>query len=347
MNPSHKQPISAQRLASSHYENFAVLSPLLSADQRRDFATIYAFCRGLDDAADRPGVADETDEQAAVRREDALAELGAWRRALDAIYSNSADDANDARNASASPDRHDSTHATPNLNNLADATPTAPPDLWPRLAELARRTQLPREPLDDLIDAFERDQRQTVYDTWDDLLSYCRKSADPVGRLVLHLGGADPRDHANAELVAHSDRVCTALQLVNHWQDVRKDALELGRVYLPREEAGFELDELRAMAKRPDDAAARVRFIKALRPLVGRTRDLFEQSAELPTLLHQRPPGEGKSVAGPVWLFRRGGLAAVRSVERVGCATLWKRARVGKLTRTRLLLEASLRFRRG
>jgi len=88
--------------------------------------------------------------------------------------------------------------------------------------------RLPEGPFLRLIEANRRDQRQAVYESWDDLLDYCSLSANPVGELVLGV-----LDAATPELVERSDAVCTALQLVEHWQDVREDAVR-GRVYLPQ-----------------------------------------------------------------------------------------------------------------
>lgn len=331
MDAEPSKPADAERLASGHYENFAVLSPMLSPERRAAFATVYAYCRGLDDVADAyPGApatappggwADAPDEAAlAAVRERALAGLTVWRSAVNAAFEGEPE---------AVPTGEPAFHA-------------APPDLWHRLAALARDANLDREPFLHLIEAFERDQRQAAYESFDDLLTYCAKSADPVGRIVLKLIGADPKAPEHAEIAAASDRVCTALQLVNHWQDVRKDLLKLGRVYLPTAETGLSPGDLRAMAATPSDPDARVRFIKALRPLVRRTRAMFEENAALPRMLIDA--GVERREAGAVHLFIGGGLAAVRSVERVGCATLWERARVGKSAKLRLLIATWIRF---
>ncbi|HEX2971006.1 MAG TPA: squalene synthase HpnC, partial [Tepidisphaeraceae bacterium] len=102
--------------------------------------------------------------------------------------------------------------------------------LFLALSATIRRHDLPIQPFLDLIDAFEQDQRVTRYETFDQLRDYCRRSADPVGRLVLYMCGyRDPQLHQL------SDRTCTALQLTNFWQDVRRDLLERDRIYLPRQ----------------------------------------------------------------------------------------------------------------
>ena len=96
-----------------------------------------------------------------------------------------------------------------------------------RLQGTVRECALPREPFLRLIEANRVDQRVARYDTWEQLLGYCHLSADPVGELVLGVFGA-----ATPERVALSDRICTALQLAEHWQDVAED-LRAGRIYLP------------------------------------------------------------------------------------------------------------------
>src|SRR6478672_814437 len=95
------------------------------------------------------------------------------------------------------------------------------------LAGTVERHGIPKQPFDDLIHAFEQDQTVTRYRDWDDLFEYCRCSANPVGRLVLYLGG-----YSDDKRQRLSDATCTALQLANFWQDVTVDLLK-DRVYLP------------------------------------------------------------------------------------------------------------------
>lgn len=136
----------------------------------------------------------------------------------------------------------------------------AAPDGHPVFVALAtsrRALGLGTEWLERLLDAFERDLEQNAYDTWDDLLTYCRDSAEPVGRLVLWAAG--DRDARNAEL---SDRLCSALQLTNFWQDLARDEPR-GRHYLPRRERA-QLGDTRALAF-----------------AVARTRRLFDDAVPL------------------------------------------------------------------
>ena len=116
------------------------------------------------------------------------------------------------------------------------------------LAETIRACELPRAPFDRLLEANRRDQVQPEYETYADLVSYCELSANPVGELVLHVFGA-----ADEERIALSDDVCTALQLIEHWQDVGEDAAR-GRVYLPAEDRasfGVSREELSAATTSP------------------------------------------------------------------------------------------------
>jgi squalene synthase HpnC len=114
------------------------------------------------------------------------------------------------------------------LHRVFDGTPDHP--LLQRLAATVRACELPREPFLRLIEANRRDQRESAYGTFDELVEYCDLSANPVGELVLHVFGA-----ATPARIALSDRVCTALQLVEHWQDVGED-FRRGRIYLPAED---------------------------------------------------------------------------------------------------------------
>ncbi len=110
-----------------------------------------------------------------------------------------------------------------------------------RMAETVRRLDLPTEPLFDLVQANRQDQVVSRYETFEDLVGYCRLSANPVGRMVLAIFGV-----ATPERIAWSDSTCTALQLVEHWQDVAEDAV-VGRVYIPLEDMrrfGVSAEEL-------------------------------------------------------------------------------------------------------
>lgn len=299
--PSRPEALAYVRsLTTSHYENFSVLSRLVPADLRDDFAAVYAFCRWSDDLGDETGADDAA-------RQRSLELLAWWRGELTSC-------AAAAASGSPYPGRH---------------------PVFVVLADTMLRRLLDPQPFHDLISAFEQDQRITRYQTWDQLVGYCRLSADPVGRIVLALAGHRGDQPGDAERFAMSDATCTALQLTNFWQDVRRDLFERDRVYLPSDLTGLDASTLRTWAERSDDPEARVAFIRALRPLVERTRELFDRGRPLPGTLD-------RSIAPVVWLFGAGGRSVLRSVERAGCATLWKRPTLSKARKVSLVARASL-----
>ncbi len=174
-----------------HYENFPVASWLCPAHLRPAVAALYHFARTADD------LADEGDEPAHHR----LDALGEYRADLQ------------------------NTLTQGNFESVR----------WPHVFGPLRLTvqqyQLPTQPLSDLLDAFEQDVVYTSvgqgYRNRGELLDYCRRSANPVGRLMLHLYGVN-----DAVSLTQSDAICTALQLINFWQDRAQD-LRRGRDYLP------------------------------------------------------------------------------------------------------------------
>jgi squalene synthase HpnC len=169
------------------------------------------------------------------------------------------------------------------------------------LARTIREFNIPPDPFLDLIHAFEQDQAVEEYETFEDLLNYCKYSANPVGRLVLYVCSAFTPEHA-----ALSDQVCTGLQLANFWQDVSRD-LDIGRVYLPaadRVHFGYSDTDLRA---RQFNSA----FEELMRFQVQRTRKFFERGSPLV----ERVPG---IVRIDIELFIRGGQAILRKIERQG-----------------------------
>ncbi len=138
------------------------------------------------------------------------------------------------------------------LNECYDGQPRHP--VFIALRETVKTCDIPKQPFVDLLTAFRQDQRVTRYETFDDLLGYCRYSADPVGRLVLYLCG-----YRDSERQALSDYTCTALQLANFWQDVVTDYGK-GRIYLP-------LESLRRSGVTEEDIAER-NFTPAFRELM-------------------------------------------------------------------------------
>ena len=179
-------------MAQSHYENFPVASRLLPAPMRPHVAAVYAFARVADD------LADEGTAPPAVRQE----QLRAWQTRL-----------HDAAEG-----RHE------------DRPPVGREDLlFLALGHSIRSLDLPVLLFDDLLSAFGQDTTTTRYRSWADVLDYCRRSANPVGRLVLRIAG-----YRSDTLERSADALCTALQLTNFWQDFGRD-WRAGRLYVPRD----------------------------------------------------------------------------------------------------------------
>jgi len=173
----------------------------------------------------------------------------------------------------------------------------------PRFVELAaviRGYGLPIEPFRDLLDAFSQDVLKQRYGTFDEVLDYCRRSANPVGRLMLHLyGAAAPGD------LVRSDAICTALQLVNFWQDVALDWRK-GRIYLPQDEmTRFGVSEKHVAEAHADDAWQRLMAFQT-----SRTRALLESGAPLARTLPGRIGWELRMVV-------QGGLRILERIDRV------------------------------
>ena len=191
----------------------------------------------------------------------------------------------------------------------------------------ARR--LPMACFEDLIQAFEQDQIVTRYANWNEVMRYCVKSANPVGRLVLALGGY--HDEARGVL---SDYTCSGLQLANFWQDVRVD-IGKERIYLP-------LDLLaRHGVKEADIAGLRhsAQFEAAMREAVAYARELFERGLPLIPTLNAR-------LSLDVELFSRGGLAILDKIEACGYRVLDERPKIEKAERVVLLLRTILSWSR-
>jgi squalene synthase HpnC len=191
------------------------------------------------------------------------------------------------------------------------------------LGPVVREYAIPIGPFEALISAFEQDQEVLDYDTYDRVVDYCTRSANPVGHLVLYLGRCF--DAENARL---SDLTCTALQLANHWQDVARD-LDIPRIYLPREDRErFGVADADLRAKRFTPA-----FGDLLRFECERARAMFLEGWPLV----ERMP---RALAVDVDLFTRGGLAILEKIAARGFDVLSERPKIGKLEKLALLSRA-------
>jgi squalene synthase HpnC len=172
---------------------------------------------------------------------------------------------------------------------------------WPDLADAVRRYGLPVALLRDLLSAFAQDVTRHRYPEYGALLDYCRRSANPIGRLLLHLFR-----HANADSLAQSDAICTGLQLTNFWQDVAVDYAK-GRVYLPRDELErFGLDEDAIGAQRVDGA-----WTALMAAQTRRARAMLVSGAPLARALSGR-------IGFELRLVIQGGLRILERIDAVG-----------------------------
>ena len=273
-----------RRLATSHYENFSVVTWFLPKALHQHFFNIYAYCRISDDLGDEVG-------DTAV----SLALLDRWEQELNAVYSALEDPA-------AAGVRH---------------------PVFLALAETIRACSIPQHEFSDLLTAFRQDQRVTRYETFDELLGYCKNSANPVGRLVLYLCGY--RDEARQTL---SDFTCTALQLANFWQDVSVD-WKKGRVYLPLEDLRRLNVSEQQIAERRFDA----NFRELMRFEVERAREWFERGLPLIGQVN-------RSLALDIELFSRGGQAILEAIARQDYNVLVQRPSLSRWRKFELAFRA-------
>jgi squalene synthase HpnC len=191
------------------------------------------------------------------------------------------------------------------------------------LQDTIMRLDIPPDPFRNLLIAFRQDQTVHRYQTWDEVLGYCRNSANPVGRLVLNLCG-----YRDQERFALSDYTCTALQLTNFWQDVSRD-LDKNRIYIPLELlTACGLAESDLFDRRFDQ-----RYVRLMQGLIARTRDLFQRGHPLAASLK---PG----IRADIQLFSRSGMALLDSIEGIGYNTLQHRPGLTGMKKCRLIGQA-------
>jgi phytoene synthase len=250
------------RLAAAHYENFPVASRLVPARMRPHIAAVYAFARTADDFADEDGYS--------LAERHAL--LDDWhRRLLRAAGREIA--------GTEVPAPHPQGPRPHSERALASRRTAVDPDLiFLALGHTIRSCSLEVGLFEDLLSAFRQDTVVKRYATWEDVLDYCRRSADPVGRLVLRIGG-----YRNGDLDGSSDALCTALQLTNFWQDLALD-WRRGRLYVPL----AERDSAGALDADLDAARMTPAWQGALGRASARTRELFERGRPVCDGVHGR-----------------------------------------------------------
>lgn len=283
-SPYHPIPRSLRRayaaclaLARSHYENFPVASWLLPGEMRPHVAAVYGFARVADD------IADEGDAPA----DDRKRRLVAWQERLHATVA--------AAPASATVSDHDNE----GLMLIA-------------LAHSIRSLDLPIALFDDLVSAFGQDITTWRYDSWDEVFEYCRRSANPIGRLVLRIAG-----YRDAALDRSSDALCTALQLTNFWQDFGHD-WRIGRLYVPRD----AVVSCRAREMELSGPMLPESWMAVLAQCIALTREQFAEGRAVCDGVRGRLRYELRVT----WL---GGSRILDAVERVGPDLLYHRPTLG------------------
>lgn len=199
------------------------------------------------------------------------------------------------------------------LNRQLDAIEAGTPNDWPRLARAVEQHRLPVSLLRDLLSAFSQDVEVARYDSYVSLLDYCRRSANPIGRLLLCLFGRQ-----TSPLLQQSDAICSGLQLVNFWQDIAIDWTK-GRVYLPRDELiRFGVDEAQIASGAVDQ-----RWTDLLAAQVARARAMLLSGAPL-------GPALGGRIGWELRLVVQGGLRIAEKIDAVGGDVFRYRPVLGK-----------------
>jgi len=286
-----------ERLARRHYENFSVATWFLPKRLRPHFYSVYAYCRISDDLGDEVGDAQQ-----------ALALLDEWERELEACY---------ASLKIVVPSERES------RDPYSPSGPRHP--VFIALRETIRACDIPQHEFADLLKAFRQDQTVHRYETFDDVLDYCRYSANPVGQLVLYVCG-----YRDAERQQLSDYTCTALQLANFWQDVSLDWGK-GRIYLPLEDMRrFGVSEHEIAERRPTPE-----FLRLMKFEVERAREWFERGLPLVGRVD-------RDLATDIELFSRGGQEILRAIERQGFDVLRQRPAISTPRKLWLVAGAGL-----
>jgi squalene synthase HpnC len=214
------------------------------------------------------------------------------------------------------------------LDACYDGHPRHP--VFVALAETVREFQIPKFEFADLLTAFRQDQTITRYETFGDLLGYCRYSANPVGHLVLYLCG-----YSDGERQLLSNFTCTALQLANFWQDVSADFAK-GRIYLPLEDLRrFGVTE--EVIREDENTSA---FREMLKFEVERAREWFKQGTPLIGKVDRK-------LATDIDLFSRGGQEILNAIEGQEYAVLGRRPAISKSRKLALVARAALGKLRG
>ncbi len=211
------------------------------------------------------------------------------------------------------------------LDAMYAGAPTHP--VFVALQSTVKQFGIPAQPFRDLLTAFRQDQRTTRYQTYDQLLGYCKNSANPVGRLVLYLGG-----YSDDRRQSLSDYTCTALQLANFWQDVTRDIAK-GRIYIPLEDMsrfGVAVEDINGRRFTPQ-------FGELMKFEVDRTQELFSKGEPLLEMVDRR-------LQLDLQMFTAGGLEVLRRIEAQGYDVLGRRPSIPKSRQLLMLTKRLFRL---
>lgn len=268
-----------------HYENFPVGSFLIPADKRKYIYSIYSFARYSDDIAD----------SAEFTESEKLQKLNNLDTELTKVY------------------KRDS------QIRLIEETEF----IFTALSHTVKKLNIPPEEFVSLLNAFRQDSVKQSYSDFNELIQYSELSANPVGHLVLYVFGYDRKK--NKECFEYSDKICTALQLTNFWQDVSVD-LKMGRVYIPENimhENNYSMDMLFSKTENED-------FRNVIKILSDETRNLFEEGKNITKVVSGRLRYELKATIA-------GGMEILKKIEKINYSVLSQRVKLSKAEKFKLL----------
>lgn len=281
----------AIRFTRSHYENFPVVSLFILEKIRKDVAVVYQFARQADDIADEPLESLPDNISGEKFR---IEKLGLFKNELDACLKGEYSS-----------------------------------EFWAAFHKTILTYQLDPNCFYDLLSAFEQDVVKKRYTDFKELLDYCRRSANPVGRIILQLFGIK-----DSNAYKYSDAICTALQLTNFYQDAAVD-YEKGRIYIPLD----ELEKFGVLENLFELKKNNTNFITLLKYQVGRAQKLFDDGRNLLPLLPDR-------LYRQIQLTILGGEAMLRKIEKINYNVLQFRPKLNKFDLINLLISAYLNGRR-
>lgn len=270
-----------------HYENFPVGSFLIPADKRKFIYSIYSFARYSDDIAD----------SAEFSEKEKLQKLNELESELYKIYKKDSDLKNDL---------------------IADTE-----FIFIALSHTVNELKIPIGEFVKLLNAFRQDSVKQSYSDFSELLEYSDLSANPIGHLVLYVFGYDPVTHKAC--FEYSDKICTALQLTNFWQDVSVD-LKMKRVYIPvnmMKENNYNMEMLFSKTENDD-------LRNIIKLLVDKTHILFSEGKEITRSVNGRLRYELKATIA-------GGVEILKKIERINYSVLEQRVKLNKAEKFKLL----------